>query len=39
VVSKLQEVLGLSAVQLEKQTSDNAVRLFALEKFLTFEHA
>ena len=39
VVSKLQEVLGLSAAQLEKQTSDNAVRLFALEKFLTFEHA
>jgi len=39
VVSKLQEILGLSAAQIEKLTSDNAIRLFALEKFLTFEHA
>ena len=39
VVTKLQEVLGLSAAQIEKLSSDNAIRLFALEKFLTFEHA
>jgi TatD DNase family protein len=39
VVSKLQETLGLSAVEIEAQTSANAIRLFGLEKFLTFEHA
>lgn len=39
VVVKLQEVLGLSAAQIEAQTSANAIRLFQLEKFLTFEHA
>jgi len=39
VVSKLQETLGLSAAELEKHTSANAIRLFGLEKFLTFEHA
>jgi TatD DNase family protein len=39
VVSKLQESLGLSAAALEKHTSANAIRLFGLEKFLTFEHA
>jgi hypothetical protein len=38
-VSKLQETLGLSAAALEKHTSANAIRLFGLEKFLTFEHA
>lgn len=39
VVSKLQEALGLSAVEIEAHTSRNAIELFDLEKFLTFEHA
>ncbi|MFM8596620.1 MAG: TatD family hydrolase [Flavobacteriales bacterium] len=39
VVSKLQETLGLSAADIEAQTSANAIRLFDLKKFLTFEHA
>lgn len=39
VVSKLQETLGLSAAEIESHTSANAIRLFGLEKFLTFEHA
>jgi len=39
MVSKLQEILGLSAAEIEKHTSDNAVRLFDLDKFLIFENA
>jgi TatD DNase family protein len=39
IVSKLQETLGLSAAEIEAQTSANAIRLFDLEKFITFEHA
>lgn len=39
VVSKLQEALGLSAAEIEAYTSRNAIDLFDLEKFLTFEHA
>ncbi|MFM7644014.1 MAG: TatD family hydrolase [Sphingomonadales bacterium] len=39
VVSKLQEALGLSAAEIEAHTSRNAIDLFDLEKFLTFEHA
>lgn len=39
VVSKLQEALGLSAAEIEAHTSRNAIELFDLEKFLTFEHA
>ncbi|MFM8962932.1 MAG: TatD family hydrolase [Sphingomonadales bacterium] len=39
VVSKLQEALGLSATEIEAHTSRNAIDLFDLEKFLTFEHA
>lgn len=39
VVSKMQEVLGVSAAEIEAATSNNAIRLFHLEKFLTLEHA
>jgi TatD DNase family protein len=39
VVSKLHECLGISVPEIEALTSANAIRLFALEKFLTFEHA
>jgi TatD DNase family protein len=39
VVCKLHEVLGLSVAELEAYTSANAIKLFHLEKFLTFEHA
>jgi TatD DNase family protein len=39
VVSKLHETLGLSCAEIEAQTTANAIRLFHLEKFLTFEHA
>ena len=39
VVGKLHECLGLTVPEIEALTSANAIRLFALEKFLTFEHA
>jgi TatD DNase family protein len=39
VVGKLHECLGISVPEIEALTSANAIRLFALEKFLTFEHA
>ena len=39
VVSKLQEVLNLSASEIEMHTTQNAITLFELEKFITFNHA
>ena len=39
VVSKLQEVLNLSASEIEMHTAQNAIALFELEKFITFKHA
>lgn len=39
VLSKLHETLGLSAADIAAHTSANAIRLFDLKKFLTFEHA